>query len=539
VAPIEEDEDGDLSGSGYDDTDCGRYGNGTDEGSHSMGAAADEHSETLRLALEEKSDECISLSRQLSALKELVRAAEGEDHGPEVIGRTTEGHSESASSLAQELWGEHGANFEPPGILEEASPHQSIRSLVRALATASQRSSRSAPTNTELAAAGDNDARPSNPEYRERATSSAEASAREEAFSGLAKAEATVEALRCQVRKLEGSVADLSQEKARLSGSIADRQRQWDLSMAAKEHEIGQLKEIISQVCAPSAPRLKRDLPSTSQLNILFECAYTFCVISCKLRKSKSVNAQTVDATSKERDELRLRGQSLSALIDGLRSENDELRAALRSTEAGGRAQAVLEVELEALRRSSRQEVAELQREHENLRGQLAGSEMRHQGAQQRAFEAARHVETLKCDLAVAQADQARASTSSSNLQRVLEQFQAEKALELSTLAARSEKEVEAAEACHAVQLNSLRQALAVELGVKEAEIDACRLEVAHLERKLGGMADEKHVEVRQMRRTLDQAIEQLTAKNEDVVDRRLVASIVVQYFAKKRSVEV
>lgn len=251
------------------------------------------------------------------------------------------------------------------------------------------------------------------------------------------------------------------------------------------------------------------------------------------------MNAQAVDATSKERDELRVRGQSLSALVDGLRSENDELRAAVRSTEAGGRAQAVLEVELESLRRSSRQEVEELQREREKLCGELAVSEKRHQGAQQSAFEAVRKVGALECDLAVAQADQARASTSSSNLQRVLEQFQAEKALELSALAAHSEKEVEAAEACRAVQLKSLRQARDVELGGKEAELDALRLEVKHLGRKLAGVAEEKNFEVHQMRRTLDKAIEQLTTKNEDVVDRRLVASIVVQYFAKKRSVEV
>ena len=61
---------------------------------------------------------------------------------------------------------------------------------------------------------------------------------------------AETEALRNKVKELKKSMNDLRIEKERLSSSIADRQKQWDHIVAAKELEIGQLKEIISQVSA-------------------------------------------------------------------------------------------------------------------------------------------------------------------------------------------------------------------------------------------------------------------------------------------------
>lgn len=259
----------------------------------------------------------------------------------------------------------------------------------------------------------------------------------------------------------------------------------------------------------------------------------------CQLRKSKSVNAQAVDATTKERDELRVRERSLCAHVDDLQSEVGDLRAALQSNAADEQVQATRQVELESERRSFRHELAELQGELERVRSQVAESEKRFEGAQQSAFEAQRRAEALECDLAVAKADQARASTSSSNLQRVLEEFQNEKVLEISALSARSRKEIEAVKADHDFQLDLMKQELVKELRGKERELDLMRSEIGNLEGKLDGVTEEKNLEVSQMRQTLDKAIERITTKNEDVVDRRLIASIIVQYFAKNRSVEV
>lgn len=251
------------------------------------------------------------------------------------------------------------------------------------------------------------------------------------------------------------------------------------------------------------------------------------------------MNAQAVDSTTKERDDLRVRERSLCAHVDALQSEVDDLRAALQSNEADELAQATRRVELESERRSFRQELAELQQELEKMRSQVAESEKRFQGAQQSVFESQRRAEALECDIAVAKADQVRASTSSSNLQRVLEEFQNEKALEMSALSAQSRKEVEAAKADHERQLDLTKQELLKELRGKETELDSLRSEIAHFESRLDGVTEEKNLEVSKMRQTLDKAIEQLTTKNEDFVDRRLIASIVVQYFAKHRSLEV
>jgi len=69
---------------------------------------------------------------------------------------------------------------------------------------------------------------------------------------------------------------------------------------------------------------------------------------------------------------------------------------------------------------------------------------------------------------------------------------------------------------------------------LKERGADSSRLE-----EKLRGVEEAKIREVQGMRQTLDLAIAQLQTQTQDVVDRRLMANLVLQYHTKNRSPEV
>ena len=247
VAPDEEEEHEIFNECGYEKTDhSGPRSDGVGEDGNFSESASSADSEVLRLALRDKSDECQSLSSQLSALKELLRHSDDGSliSSQEAIGQSVEGQSQSVSSSMRGNLSERRWSEQPSGMLDL---HESLAPVARPQSLLEPNS-----TSPELPSSGGSCANTNNENESNTSFSSEILTNEDEAISKVSMAEVAAEAevLRRQVKELEKSTSELRVEKERLSGSIADRQKQWDHSLTAKELEIGQLKEIISQVCA-------------------------------------------------------------------------------------------------------------------------------------------------------------------------------------------------------------------------------------------------------------------------------------------------
>ena len=101
------------------------------------------------------------------------------------------------------------------------------------------------------------------------------------------------------------------------------------------------------------------------------------------------------------------------------------------------------------------------------------------------------------------------------------------------------EKEKQAADEAHSVELEHARKAWEVQAEAHESALRKMRDCVSGLELQLSAVGAEKEREVQGMRRTLDLAIEQLQSSAEDVVDRKLMSNLIIQYHTKKEKKEV
>lgn len=182
----------------------------------------------------------------MNALKELLRhPSDGSlSTAKDAIDPSFEGQSQSRSSCAKDNLSECSLPKQPSEML---SSHECIPPVARPQSVLQPKS-----TPLEPAPSGESLAN-TNEENGDAISLPSEARVNEDEIvlkSEMAEVTAETEVLRNKVKELKKSINDLRIEKERLSSSIADRQKQWDHTVAAKELEIGQLKEIISQVSA-------------------------------------------------------------------------------------------------------------------------------------------------------------------------------------------------------------------------------------------------------------------------------------------------
>jgi hypothetical protein len=270
-------------------------------------------------------------------------------------------------------------------------------------------------------------------------------------------------------------------------------QRQWELKLASKEHEIGSLKEVISQ-----------------------------------LRRSKSSKMQEVDAGLKERDELRVKVADL--MSHHKRQENLQAREEDARTSV-----AVLESKLAEHLRQGRESAATIK----DLASQLHLEKQQFEKARQSEHASHSQLQVVKADLDVALADRERALSGMENLQHAIENFQAERDVEIAQIISRRTRELEAANEALLVKIEHLKVTHKEVQGSQCEEMAKLQSELADAQHALSGLADVKETEISRMRRSLDLAIEQLQVQTEDVVDRSLVRNLLLQYFAKGKSAEV
>mmetsp|Transcript_46237 Transcript_46237/g.93315 ORF Transcript_46237/g.93315 Transcript_46237/m.93315 type:complete len:507 (-) Transcript_46237:132-1652(-) len=282
------------------------------------------------------------------------------------------------------------------------------------------------------------------------------------------------------------------EERERVDPESTDK-RQWEIILAGKEHEIGSLKEVISQ-----------------------------------LRRSKNSRAAEVDAALKERDEMKVK------LTENL-SRNQDLEKFRVRDEGVSKTLALFKDQLaEKVRQLKDAEGVET-----DLRAQLRTERHVLESAQQSGHEARSQLKVAKADLGVAIADKGRALSGLANLQHVIENFQAERDAEVSQILSQRTRNLEAANEALLVQIDHLQVASSAAEETRRAETNFMQRELAVAQQEYSRVADAKEMEISQMRRSLDLAIDQLQTQTSNVVDCGLMRNLLLQYFAKAKSQEV
>lgn len=307
---------------------------------------------------------------------------------------------------------------------------------------------------------------------------------------------AEVAALRAEAAQSRAAAASAHEQEQRAAAQrdqllLQQAQQNNAQKSKAAEHEIGRLKEVIAQ-----------------------------------LRNNKNSKVQEVSAVLQEREALRARVEALTEEGDALRRQGEEQGEAIRK-----------HGELAQLHEGATRAQAEWQRTEAELRSQLLVMTQRHQAAQKAAHDACTKLRAAEADLQLARQDHERNATACGNLQRVLEQFQAEKEAELRQTRAKCARELEAHDEAAQVKLEHAAEAHEIRVSEMTAAHRRLEMDVQRAAQDLAHRLKEKDGEVLQMRRTLDEAVMRLT--RDDVVDRGLVTNLIVTYHARNRSPEV
>ena len=140
-----------------------------------------------------------------------------------------------------------------------------------------------------------------------------------------------------------------------------------------------------------------------------------------------------------------------------------------------------------------------------------------------------------RADLGVLQADYAQSETARGNLQRVLEQFQWEKAAEVKHLERQHAKQLEEAEAAARTREEGLRRALQGEVDEARAQAKLVGEQSEMEQVKARAQAEQARREAASLRKALDEAIARLRHDESDVVQRQLIGNLFVSFFSQGR----
>lgn len=133
------------------------------------------------------------------------------------------------------------------------------------------------------------------------------------------------------------------------------------------------------------------------------------------------------------------------------------------------------------------------------------------------------------------QADYAQSETARGNLQRVLEQFQWEKAAELKHLERQHAKQLEEAGAAARTREEGLRRALQGEVDEARAQAKLVGEQSEMEQVKARAQAEQARREAASLRKALDEAIARLRHDESDVVQRQLIGNLFVSFFSQGR----
>lgn len=305
----------------------------------------------------------------------------------------------------------------------------------------------------------------------------------------------------CQERdSLQHQIDPLSQQVTSLQHQLHAIQQRNDQELSQKDRTLNQYKQVIDQMRAAGrgatdeAQRLQEEREGlTKMLHDIGE-------------ENDSLKKQVAEA-HRYRHQVEAGGEELEKL-------KDQLQAALRQVEA------------------SADEMSENARKEASLRQQAST-------AQQLANELSGRLQVVEADLQVAAADRQRAEMALHSMQGVLEQFQAERATESEAWEQRFIQEQQAATHMLKVKEQTMRAAIEKEIEVAKEE---GRRKLEAERQSLDAQRSEYNAikqEVIQLRAALDTTKRSLLSSEGELLDRRLVANLLVRYVSSRHDKKV
>lgn len=242
---------------------------------------------------------------------------------------------------------------------------------------------------------------------------------------------------------------------------------------------------------------------------------------------------QTLKVKQKELDEVDSEADELHQLVEDLEASNGKLKERIAQLENDSKEALGLHIEMQLLKEERDREALKASTLQESKESNQAVLTAELNAARAEVLDLQQRLAALQADLDVAKADKDRAITASSNLQRAMEAFESERDAELEILEESRKSAEEAMLAAHELALQALKKdnnRIIEEMQIASNKaIKNMMDEIKDMERK----QEEYLRENVNLRRSLDEAIQRLHSKEEDVIDRSLMKNILLDWHSK------
>jgi len=252
-----------------------------------------------------------------------------------------------------------------------------------------------------------------------------------------------------------------------------------------------------------------------------------------KLKSTVDELRQAVKVKQNELDEVDNEADELHQLVEDLEGSNGKLKERVAQLENDSKEALGLHIEMQLLKEERDREALKASTLQESKESNQAALTAELNAARAEVLDLQQRLAALQADLDVAKADKDRAITASSNLQRAMEAFESEREAELEILEESRKSAEEAMLAAHELALQALKKdndRIIEEMQVASNKaIKNMMDEIKDMERK-----QEEYIRDNvNLRRSLDEAIQRLHSKEEDVIDRSFMRNILLDWHSK------
>lgn len=332
----------------------------------------------------------------------------------------------------------------------------------------------------------------------------------------------------------EESRVELDQYKKMLSDSEtrADRaEQQLKVAQMKFENELAQSQQREYRATQKSDDRVAQTMAILDERNE--EIAHLKKLIR-DMESKVNEHQEGAEEAEEEVEELHEENESLRATINKLESEKQQLKSKMASLESDSDRLTELQIELAMLKEERDRERAKNQSVVDSAITSHSQLESERDSALSDLQSTKQQLAAALADLEVAKADASRIMKANDNLQLALESFQDERQTEMNMLEEQRLEAEEAIKAANATAMAALKQMHERELyEIQKAADDAVRNLVREMDLQEGNLEKLRSENV-QMRRSLDEAINQLQSSQEDVIDREVMKNILLDWCTLK-----
>lgn len=252
-----------------------------------------------------------------------------------------------------------------------------------------------------------------------------------------------------------------------------------------------------------------------------------------KLQSTAEELRQSLKSKQKELDEVDNEADELHQLVEDLEASNGKLKERVAQLENDSKDALGLHIEMQLLKEERDREALKASTLQESKESNQAVLTAELNAARAEVLDLEQRLTALQADLDVARADKDRAIMASSNLQRAMEAFESEREAEIEILEESRKSSEEAILAAHDLALQALKKDN--DRIIEEMQI-ASNKAITNMMEEIKDMERKQEEYLREnvnLRRSLDEAIQRLHSKEEDVIDRSLMKNILLDWHSK------